>query len=1239
MMKIKKHILTKITSVLIIAGGLILSSSYAYAQSCGGSSCGNSTCSLSLGSDGILDTPCPSGTRYDVDPNCIMNQNASEGSCMDTMPVASINRVSETNCYRANGAGGNPNPRNHLGTDYAATQGTVVTAAADGKVVSAANMNGGGRTIIIEHEKVCQCTAGNAGGKCDDKYISVYMHLSAFLVNGGSVSKGQPIGKVGGSNYKNGVLCDYPDSNTSDGCKPYGPHLHFEIHSGAWEKGYSALKSSIINPLCDDIQQFCGGCSYDVQQCQGKEGAQEWENLSEEAAANKTQAASTGMNTPPVGSSSNGSSGSITQDGCPLSKFLPDDDTCWFCPMFKVLFNTASVIAKKAFEALASGIAAVVVVMFAIWISVYILKHVSAVEVKDPRKMLQELMLQAFKVVIVVLILVKANFFQVMQLTLEPVFNTGMTFVQAITGVGNSSACSSGSSYMQNIKGYDTSTGMTDGSSGGLPISMGQNIVCSIKTMQDSVAKMMAYGKQAWCVAWGPKSWLFGILPHFGFMITGIVIFLGGFILLLAFPWCLVDCVLQMSVASALAPAAIGAWAFKATKNYLKKIWDLFMNAMFNFVFLSIILYIIMTVVDQFMRGLDQYANESTGWDFLIHPINGLAYWGVTGTKLVVVCLMGWVFLDEGKKFADKFAKGGISGIGRSVGGLAAQAGTKAGKAAFSAGKTVGGAALQVGDHFVGSRVRQWRNDYRMNKVKTGYDNVIHDENGNITGYERTRRNLFGKKVTRRVMINEDGKEVWSKEKHSRRAEIGNFLHKKVNEARHELMFNRDRDENGNLINAKDILDEEGNLIARETEHGKVFYDKDGNETAREHYHRNLRGRKVTTREELGADGKWSMSRTKNSLRMEIMSKIAPEGSAINQFAQNHRIAKERDLSKQNLSSKVISSDKYMSIRQIKDNNGVVRQEDIAFNTQTIKHLINNKGEINTAMVEHIMQNSTFDRKTVMRAITMEVLKSRGIEVNNRFTERNITFDDKGRMFIKQTNMDGTSSLIEMEYGGPNGKQIVTKVTSYDRHGNVTTINKNNGIQKVDITVDDEGKQTAQYGFTDEYMRRYRYKKPLNRYGEYADTMDVKAATFGFGNYDHQLHTSQVATGKPQKYEEDKDDSRFDIPISGDQNDNSDNRTDEEKFVDLIGPENNNLPPEKKDEIAQEKLNQYIEAQSHLYTNHQQANELHEEFVRLQHLKLSKGPNITNEDLHDITLRMIHIKTQLDNIIREMRTN
>lgn len=778
MIHTKRYIFTRLFALIVF--GLSIQPLLADAQmfsGAGGSSggckseCSNSTCQLQTGADGTLQERCPSGTRYDVDPNCIMNQNAQQSSCMDTMPVGSIKRVSETNCYRANGAGSNSKPRNHLGTDYSATEGTVVTAAADGNIVYAANLSGGGRAIMIEHEKKCQCTAGSQNSGCDTNFITVYLHLKAYLKTSGSVKRGEAIGLVGGSNYSGGVLCDYGESKGN--CHPYGPHLHFEIHSGSIKKGYNTLKtSSIINPLCDDIQTFCGGCSYDVQKCQGKTGTNEWEELSDEAAKEKSAASAMGSMTPDAFGASERTVYAALQ-GCSLEKFLPGSDECWFCPLFRVLFNTASTVALKSYTVLANDAAMLVIVGFALWLSVFVLKHVAAVEVKQPGKMIQEMLLQAFKVLVVVLIL-KISFYQVMQLTLEPVFNTGLALTQVLTGKGTYNSdnpqqqlsCPDGAEYMQNIVGYDSD--FNANSAGGLPRSMGKGIVCTIKSMQDSIGKMLAYGRQAWCVGWTTdKAFIKYVIPSFPFIFTGIMLMAGALLLLVSFPWCLIDCVVQMCIAAGLAPVAIGAWAFKATSRYLKMIWDFFMNAMFNFVFLSIIIYIIMTVVDQFMSTLDQHAGNTDDWDFLIHPINGLAYWGVTGLKLMVVCLLGWVFLDEGKSFADSYAKAAdVGGIGRSVGGAFAQAGHKMSQVAGKVGKKAGKASSQMADHFVGSRIRQAQNKYRINKVKAN-GQAFTDANGNVVGYERTTRNLLGKKVTRTVTVGEDGKEVWSKTRQS----------------------------------------------------------------------------------------------------------------------------------------------------------------------------------------------------------------------------------------------------------------------------------------------------------------------------------------------------------------------------------------------------------------------------------------------------------------------------------------
>ncbi|MEO8166635.1 MAG: M23 family metallopeptidase [bacterium] len=93
--------------------------------------------------------------------------------------------------------GFDPNQK-HYGMDFAAKEGTIVQAAAQGYVVFAGWTYEFGYTIILSH----------AGG-----YITAYKHNSSLLKSTGSfVKRGELIGLVG-----------------STGMTSKGPHLHFEV--------------------------------------------------------------------------------------------------------------------------------------------------------------------------------------------------------------------------------------------------------------------------------------------------------------------------------------------------------------------------------------------------------------------------------------------------------------------------------------------------------------------------------------------------------------------------------------------------------------------------------------------------------------------------------------------------------------------------------------------------------------------------------------------------------------------------------------------------------------------------------------------------------------------------------------------------------------------------------------------------------------------------------------------------
>lgn len=114
--------------------------------------------------------------------------------------------------WRNIGAG----PEFHYGVDLANSTGTPIWAAADGVVSYAAPLSSYGNVVIITH---------SINGEI---HTTVYAHLNSFNVSVGSeVSQGQQIGTMGMTG------------------RVTGPHLHFEVHIGAWR----GQKAGSVNPL------------------------------------------------------------------------------------------------------------------------------------------------------------------------------------------------------------------------------------------------------------------------------------------------------------------------------------------------------------------------------------------------------------------------------------------------------------------------------------------------------------------------------------------------------------------------------------------------------------------------------------------------------------------------------------------------------------------------------------------------------------------------------------------------------------------------------------------------------------------------------------------------------------------------------------------------------------------------------------------------------------------------------
>lgn len=1033
--------------------------------------CGQQNCPTNCGVDyknGYFTHKCGAS----VSAKCVNDVvNSTEGACFNSLPVSWAGSISPQ-CYRANGAGGNPKPRNHYGTDIggAGKTGILVKAAADGTIEWTGTAGGSGRTTVIEHTKKC-----TTSGKQSPKYHTVYRHLFKYLKTGGGVSKGDDIGVEGGSNSKKGGLpCDNTAQKnlagyTRAGCpgltpQGYAIHLHLEIQDGpASGSNTQAKASATIDGYCDNIQNLCGGCSNNVSKCDNGHVEPSGEYDGETAAADME----------------NGSL-EVQEKTCEYTGTYLDADQCIFCELFKTIFNTSSVIAKTANDGLSKPSAQLVSIGFMIWLAFYILKNVASFGATGPGEMLKGILFQGARVTVIVLILNTAMY-QVLDLTLTPVLQTGLSFAQSLNG---DSKCDTGASYMQNIKGYDAAKGYQADSDGGLSQQIGGSFVCSIKNLEDSLSFLMALGEYSICLSFHDYI-LAKAIPHLGFFTTGVMLLVIGFIILLAFPWFLVDCVLQLCIAAALIPCAIAAYAFKVTSKYLKVIWNFFMNAMFTFVFMSIIVYILLS-------NLKDWIGISPG-DSAVDPrifVNatgaGVAWWGVFAFKILGICLFCYVFFDEAKEMASKFADaptlGGGRGIGTKIGGAGAQAAGKFGGTAVKGIWTGGKGAVQgigqgtadvINAHF-GNDIRSFANQAKGRAFSLFGGRTVTGSDGSTTAYALKTR-MFGHEVNRTFTKDENGK--WTETKES---------HKYSN---YDKDFAPQTDKLGNVQR-----DEDGNIIFNKIK-------------------RNWRGKIVSSEQ---------MTKSFNSETGEFEYTTADGESKIRTDKDGNVLAYKREkdsdlkVARENKSKRSIN-DSFLSIKERRDRHGDVVGLEIDAKNVSSRYLVDADGFVNNHAVKQIM-NSSEDKEMAARFILGKVMEQRGMPLDTRFQDTATRINEDGSMSLVQIENNGSVTKIKAHFVD---NQLVINHVSTDANGNVTAVSSNGLMSRTErFTQKRNGKIEKQtfYKFSDKVYSNNGGMSPLGRDGSWSSNylsenglQEFKQqAMVGFGTEDIDKFVDQL---------------------------------------------------------------------------------------------------------------------------------
>ena len=114
-------------------------------------------------------------------------------------------------------------------------------------------------------------------------------------------------------------------------------------------------------------------------------------------------------------------------DGCmTLAEKQAENEKCLLCPLFKVILDTNQIMASRSFGQLSRSFQNVIVIVLALFIAYKTLLTVSALTKQDVGKYLGEVLTQAFKVLVAVLLLSNSSY--VYNLVINPLMESGLEF-------------------------------------------------------------------------------------------------------------------------------------------------------------------------------------------------------------------------------------------------------------------------------------------------------------------------------------------------------------------------------------------------------------------------------------------------------------------------------------------------------------------------------------------------------------------------------------------------------------------------------------------------------------------------------------------------------------------------------------------------------------------------------------------------------------------------------------------
>lgn len=388
--------------------------------------------------------------------------------------------------------------------------------------------------------------------------------------------------------------------------------------------------------------------------------------------------------------------------------------SCFFCPIARVLFKTVNEATKNSFETFASPFMELIVIVFAVWLAIVTLQQVFPFTKKDASDYIELIIKQSFKFLIAYYLLM--NSATLFKLFISPVLVSGLKMGEMISGSLKEASKDLGMSEIMVGAGYYN-----------IEYEKGKTLYAQIESYLSSIQSQMAYmqaiGTSLFCI--GTKvmvinwkdvlegTFFDSLKAGLRMMMIGGILTVFGFILSIVFAFYFLDSILQLGLLGMMLPLMIAGWPFAITKNFASKGFSYLLNTFFVFFFTGFVITVNTTLIDESLslsnslETVDDSNNKEGGMDSIAKAINDQNEAELTRATniggrgfllLAFVAFIGFKFIKEVAPLAGKLASGsGMNMVSKNAAKVGSMAKGAAVKATAPIRKAVGDAYNKKG--------------------------------------------------------------------------------------------------------------------------------------------------------------------------------------------------------------------------------------------------------------------------------------------------------------------------------------------------------------------------------------------------------------------------------------------------------------------------------------------------------------------------------------------------------------